>query len=153
MSDRELQRRRISRRVCQQAWVFVIRCKIQSLSVAMKLAWKVIKCQASPMFSKVRGVSQANRQFLLRRLADYPEGAIQLFFRRDIHCRFDSNTIQIIAEVRGRAAVIGYLSKEKARWLGPLMDSGRQTAVLFQGITGLNRQRGYLGCNFGYFVI
>jgi len=71
MSQKESTRRKMARAVFLQAWKYIKRSGIRTFSLALKLAWRTIRSLAHFSYSKVRGVSFANRQVLLKKLAGY----------------------------------------------------------------------------------
>ena len=155
MSQREATRRKMARTVFLKAWWFLKRINLISFSVALKLAWKTVRSMAHFNYSKVRGVSFGNRQALLKKLAGYAPDNIFLTFIREPGNPADSNAIQIVAQVRTKGqAVIGYLAKDIAALIAPILDSGKEIAVVqFCGISGTTGNNGNLGCNFCYTLL
>lgn len=151
MSDKERTRRSIVRAVCIQAWRLIKRASVNSLSLAFKLAWQIIRLKTKFYFSKVRGVTFDQRQKILMRLALYPSKDVRLSFVREPHNPFDPKAIKVVAEVKGKgAAMIGYVAKDLADRVTPEIDSGKQVLVMFEGITGSNKD--LLGCNFSFSI-
>lgn len=106
-------------------------------------------------YSKVKGVTIGNRQTLLRRLTRYAPQDVFLSFVREPNNPADPNAIQVIAGVRGKGqAVIGYVAKELAAELAPILDSGKKEAVvLFDGICSTTSYNSFLGCSFRYTTL
>ncbi len=140
------------RAVCTQAWRLIKRTSsIDNLSLAFKLAWRIIRFKIKVNFSKVRGVTFDHRQKLLKRLSLYPITDVRLIFVREPDNQYDANAIKVLAEVKGKgSAMIGYVSKEIAATLSPELDNGKQALVMFEGVTDNNS--GLLGCNFSFFL-
>ncbi|MBD5129237.1 MAG: hypothetical protein HDT43_04870 [Ruminococcaceae bacterium] len=106
-----------------------------SRSAAMVRAWITVKLRR--MEVKAVGVTRGNRQTLLERLMRYSADDITVTLRREQGNTHDSNAIQIVAAVRNKgAAVIGYINRELAAALAPLLDKGAVIASSFKAITG-----------------
>lgn len=152
MSKKELKRRLILSNVMKKAWSLFKRSTSITFSLALKLSWKSIKCTISPSFSKVKGVTFNNRQFLIKRLTKYPLDMISLSLLPEPNNEFDSNAIKIIATVKNKgSATIGYVSKELAYKFSAALISNKQIFLFLDSITGsLNS---YLGVNYSYFII
>lgn len=122
-----------------------------SRSAAMVRAW-TNKPQAVYPTVKLRkmevraaGVTHGNRQTLLERLTRYNSDDITVTLRREQSNAHDRNAIQIVAAVRNKgAAVIGYINRELAAALAPLLDKGATITSRFNAILG--GERGY---NYG----
>ena len=158
MSEKESRRRKIIKYVMIEAWrLFKKGLNIHySWSSCLILSWSKIRGKSRLYFGKVQGTTFTNedginRQSLLRRLAAYPQNMVSLFFQRDYDNSFDSNAIQVKAKVSGIKSchTIGYLKRDHAFFVAPLIDEGYDCIVVFQNITG--GQYGlYYGCNFTY---
>ncbi|MEL7566419.1 MAG: HIRAN domain-containing protein [Dehalobacterium sp.] len=155
MSQKEVKRRNVARTVFIQAWKYFKRSKISSFSFALKLAWRAVRSMVRFHYSKVKGVSMGNRQALLKRLARYAPQDVFLSFLREPDNPFDPNAIQVVAEVRNKGqAAIGYVAKELAAIIAPILDSGNKEAVvLFNGIHSTTGINSFLGCNFCYAIL
>jgi hypothetical protein len=154
MSDKERKRRDICRAVLKEAWRVFKRSSIQLFRSALLLAWKTVRCSIKIHYSKVRGVSFENRQDILRRLSYYKPQDIVLSFQSEANNPLDENAIKIIASIKGKgSAAIGYLSKEISVVVLPELKQNRQAIVMFNEITGLDRESGHLGCNFSYAIL
>lgn len=154
MSDKEKHRRRVCKAVLNEAWRVFIRTGrlIYKFSLCLKLAWKTIRSKLRLIYSKVRGVTFDNRQELLYRLAKYPASDVLLSFIREPDNPVDSNAVAIAATVVGKGtAKIGYLSKELAVEVAPILDIGKDAVVVFEGITGTSKLQ--LGCNLCFAII
>ena len=153
MSDKEAKRRKIIKQVMRKAWVTFRRCML-TWSTCLRIAWKTVRCLLTVYHSKVKGTTFNNRQRLLRRLSLYPINKITLRIERELGNLFDPNAIRIIAKVKGKGeADIGYISKELALDLAPIIDLGNTILIMIDSITGSNRSGGFLGVNFNYIVI
>ena len=117
-----------------------------SRSAAMVRAWITVKLRA--IQTKAVGVTHGNRQKLIERLTHYTPENISVTLRREKNKAHDKNAVQIVAAVRGKgSAVIGYINRELAAALAPLMDKGAAIASGFKAITG-----GGYGYNYGFNV-
>jgi hypothetical protein len=153
MSEKEIRRRKIARAVMKNAWSTFKRCML-SWSTCLKVCWRTVRFLAPIHHSKARGTTFYNRQEALRRLSLYPVRDIKLALQRDLRNQFDTNAIAIIAEVKNKGeAVVGYVSKELAVELAPIIESGHKIITILDCITGIDRREGFLGLNFSYIII
>lgn len=114
-----------------------------SRSAAMVRAWITVKLRR--MEVRAAGVTHGNRQTLLNHLTRYKPDDITVTLRREQNNAHDRNAIQIVAAVRSKgSAVIGYINRELAAALAPLLDKGAEIASSFKSIVG--GERGY---NYG----
>lgn len=114
-----------------------------SRSAAMVRAWITVKLRK--MEVRAAGVTHGNRQTLLEHLTRYRREDITLTLQREPQNAADRNAVQIIAAVRNKgAAVIGYINRELAAALAPLLDKGATIASRFNAVLG--GERGY---NYG----
>lgn len=152
MSKKEIKRRLILSNVMKKAWILFKRNSSLTFSLALKLSWQLIKCKLSPSFSKVKGVTFNNRQFLIKRLTKYPLDMISLSLLPEPDNKFDSNAIKIIATVKNKgSATIGYVSKELAYKFNTALISNKKIFIFLDSITG--SLKSYLGINYSYFII
>lgn len=106
-----------------------------SRSKAMVRAWITVKLHA--IQTKASGVTHGNRQKLLERLKRYRLDDITVTLQRERDNAQDPNAVQIVAAVRNKgAAVIGYINRELAAALAPLLDNGATIASRFMEVTG-----------------
>lgn len=106
-----------------------------SRSAAMVRAWITVKLHR--IDTKTAGVTHGNRQTLLYRLARYSAEDITITLNREPENAADSNAVQVIAAVRGKgSAVMGYLNRQLAAAIAPLMDKGKAVASSFLAVTG-----------------
>ena len=106
-----------------------------SRSAAMVQAWITVKLHS--IENKTAGVTRGNRQALLARLTRYAPEDITIKLQREQDNAADSNAVQVIAAVRGKgSAVMGYLNRQLAAAIAPLMDKGREIRSAFKAITG-----------------
>ncbi len=106
-----------------------------SRSKAMVRAWITVKLHA--IQTKAAGVTHGNRQKLLERLKRYSLDDITVTLQRERDNAHDPNAVQIVAAVRNKgAAVIGYINRELAAALAPLLDKGATIASRFMEVTG-----------------
>lgn len=101
----------------------------------MVRAWITVKLRR--MEVKAVGVTHGNRQTLLDHLTRYKPDDITVTLQREQNNAHDRNAIQIVAAVRSKgSAVIGYINRELAAALAPLLDKGATIASRFKAITG-----------------
>ncbi len=106
-----------------------------SRSAAMVRAWITVKLRA--IRTKAVGVTYGNRQTLLDHLTRYAPEDITVTLQREQGNANDPNAVRIVAAVRNKgAAVIGYINRELAAALAPLMDKGAEIVSRFKAITG-----------------
>ena len=106
-----------------------------SRSAAMVQAWITVKLRR--IETKTAGVTHGNRQKLLARLARYSAEDITITLNREPENKADRNAVQVIAAVRGKgSAVMGYLNRQLAAVVAPLLDKGKRVVSAFKAITG-----------------
>ncbi len=106
-----------------------------SRSAAMVRAWITVKLHA--IRTKAVGVTYGNRQTLLDHLTQYALEDITVTLQREQGNAYDPNAVRIVAAVRNKgAAVIGYINRELAAAIAPLMDKGAEIVSRFKAITG-----------------
>lgn len=94
-----------------------------SRSEAFKAAWRLAKLPEISV--KVKGVTFGNRQTALEHLTRYNPADVSFTVAADVHNSYDVNAVAVIAQVKNKgAAVIGYLPKELAADISPLMRAG-----------------------------
>lgn len=155
MSTKEYNRRNVARTVFKQMHKIRKRTHIYSLSIALKMAWQIIKGKIYVHHSKVRGVSFDRRQATLQTLASYSKKEVVLIPVRDINNSYDPNAIKIKVHVDDSKEdhEIGYFSKELAQILAPILDVGGIVAMIYEGIVGLEQHYKNLGVLFSYVVL
>ncbi len=118
-----------------------------SRSAAMIRAWITVKLRT--IRTKTAGVTYGKRQALLDRLTRYSSEDITIELQRESGNVYDPNAVQIIAAVRGKgSAVMGYIGRELARVIAPLLDKGKTVKAAFEEITGGHEY----GLNYGLNV-
>lgn len=102
---------------------------------AMIQAWITVKLRS--IVTRAAGVTYGNRQKLLSRLARYTAEQITITLRHERGNRFDRNAVQVVAGVKGKgSAVIGYLNRQLAAVVAPLIDKGKSVVSSFRAVTG-----------------
>lgn len=87
--------------------------------------------------TKTAGVTHGNRQKLLARLFRYSPEDITIKLQHEQDNAADKNAVQVIAAVRGKgSAIMGYLNRQLAAAIAPLLDKGKAVASSFRAITG-----------------
>lgn len=118
-----------------------------SRSAAMIRAWITVKLRT--ITTKTAGVTYGRRQGLLDRLNRYSPDDIMITLQRENGNAYDPNAVQIVAAVRGKgSAVMGYIGRELAKVIAPLLDKGKAVKADFAGITGGHEY----GLNYGLNV-
>lgn len=163
MTMKEERRRQICRYVFKKAWILKSRTStfIYSFGTCLKLSWQIVRSQLRLEFTKIVGVSfqnqhGINRQTLLKRLLRYSYKQISLYFQREPNNPIDPNAVKVIAVVSSNSQVIGssdigYLPKDHALCVAPLLDAGKQSFVFLDSIYG-NPEKSY-GCRLCYAVL
>ena len=106
-----------------------------SRSAAMVQVWITVKLRR--IETKTAGVTHGNRQKLLARLARYAPEDITIQLQREKNNPADENAVQVVAAVRGKGpAVMGYLNRQLAAAIAPLLDKGKRVVSAFKAITG-----------------
>ena len=106
-----------------------------SRSAAMIRAWITVKLRT--IHTKAAGVTFGRRQGLLDRLSRYNSEDITIKLQRETDNEHDPNAVQIIAAVKGKgSAVMGYIGRELAKVIDPLLDKGKEIKADFEAITG-----------------
>ena len=87
--------------------------------------------------TKTAGVTHGNRQKLLARLSRYSPEDITIKLQHEQDNAADKNAVQVIAAVREKgSAIMGYLNRQLAAAIAPLLDKGKAVASSFRAITG-----------------
>lgn len=106
-----------------------------SRSAAMVRAWITVKLRT--IRTNTAGVTYGRRQGLLDRLNKYSPEDITITLERENGNAYDPNAVQIVAAVRGKgSAVMGYVGRELAKVIAPLLDAGKKVTAAFEAITG-----------------
>lgn len=126
-----------------------------SRSAALTVAWNLARAK-QPEYTKVRGVTFGDRQHVLKKLARRGLADISARFQREPENPADASAVRVILvhEPSGRTYHIGYLSRERADRVAPLIDAGLRLDVMELDVTGGPggpHYRNY-GMNFAYRV-
>lgn len=122
-----------------------------SRSEAMRRAWRTVKQRV--IHTKTAGVTHGNRQALLDRLTRYSADLISITLRREPENAAAKNAVQVIAAVKGKgSAVMGYLNRQLAEAIVPLLDKGKQVLARFEEVTGGAEAYLNYGLNVGISV-
>ncbi len=118
-----------------------------SRSAAMVRAWITVKLRT--IRTKAAGVTFGKRQALIERLSRYSSEDITIRLERESGNQYDRNAVQIVAAVKGKgSAVMGYIGRELAAVIAPLLDKGKAVKAAFEEITGGHEY----GLNYGLNV-
>lgn len=99
------------------------------------------------MYTKVVGVTQPNEDGRPRQeiISDEIYNGMDLFLERDYENDYDPNAIAVLTSVYGET--IGYLSRDIAAQLAPLMDNGQLITAVVADLTGGEEGKENLGVN------
>ena len=101
---------------------------------ALRQAWAMAKRRQT---TNIAGVTYGNRQTALARLETYDIEAITVRLEREPNNPHDSNAIKVLISVNGSASYkLGYLPRQQAALLAPLLDKEIETVTKFKAITG-----------------
>lgn len=116
-------------------------------SEALKTAWQLVKgVQLS-----ARGVTFGKRQLALAHLMKYPRRLVSITLLHQAHTA-DPQAVIIVVTVHGKGSYpIGFISREWAQALAPLLDAGQTLAATFHTVTG-GREYGHFGLRFSVQV-
>lgn len=104
-------------------------------SQAFKKAWAIVK--AGTVEAKVAGVTFGNRQKALERLTHYEAEQINISLTRETENPHDNNAVAVTASVTGKGSyTIGYLNKQLAAIIAPLIDCGKAVTATFKEVRG-----------------
>jgi hypothetical protein len=126
-----------------------------SRSAALTVAWNLVRSDDLE-YTKTRGVTYDGRQDILKKLSRRGLAGITARLHREPENPADSSAIRVelVHESTGRTCHIGYLSRERADQVAPLMDAGILVEVRDLEVTGGPggpHYRNY-GLNFAYQV-
>jgi len=109
--------------------------KLKNLSTAFKRAWQIVK--GRELITKLAGVTFGNRQKALAKLQSYDAGMVNVSLVREANNEHDTNAIAVNVSVGSGAAYnLGYIPKELAVVLAPLIDKGLQLVSRFVEVRG-----------------
>ena len=122
---------------------------------ALSLAWQLARAE-EPEYTKARGVACPDRQEVLARLSRRGLWGITARLEREPGNPYDPRAVKLVLvhAATGRTFCAGYLSRERAAALAPLLDAGLAVDVDLTGVTGGpsgGRFKRY-GLNFAYRV-
>jgi len=108
---------------------------INDLSAAFRKAWQLVK--GREIVSKIAGVTFGNRQAALSNLEKYEAGNVNVTLEREADNAHDSNAIKVNVSVGSGAAYhLGYIPKDLAAMLAPLLDKGINLFARFNEVRG-----------------
>lgn len=153
MTDKERMRRKTAQMALRESWRYKKRDPVSiSLSLALTLGWAVVRSRAYVHHAKVRGVTFEGRQRVLETLSRIPEGRISIRMLHEKDNKYDENAMKIYAVLDGSyQAPVGYLQKETAKHIAPMIDQGKRCVAFCDGVTG-----GYgrhWGMNLSYVLL
>jgi hypothetical protein len=109
--------------------------KLNDLSAAFRRAWQIVK--GHELVSKISGVTYGTRQRALRKLSRYNPGIVNAMLGRDAENKYDANAVKVLVSVGDGAKYdLGFIPRELAALIAPLLDAGVELAARFRGVTG-----------------
>lgn len=118
--------------------------KIHDLSAAFIRAWQIVR--GRQLISKVSGVTYGTRQRALRKLEQYSKGMINVTLERETSNAYDANAVRVMVNVgSGGKYHLGFIPRDLAALIAPLLDKGIQLATRFHGVTGGYERRDTYG--------
>ena len=109
--------------------------KIKDLSAAFKRAWQIVKGRV--LVSKVSGVTFGNRQAALRKLDRLDTSSVNVSLEREQGNPHDTDAVKVNVSVgNGKGYHLGYVPRELASLIAPLLDKGIGLIARFKGVTG-----------------
>jgi hypothetical protein len=104
-------------------------------SEAFRKAWQLVK--AETIQTRVTGVTFGKRQKAIENLKKYDISNISISLEREADNEHDKNAIAVKATVKGKGAyIVGYINKNLAKLIAPLIDYKKQITATFQEIVG-----------------
>lgn len=109
--------------------------KLHDLSAAFRRAWQIVRWRL--LVAKVTGVTFGNRQRTLRKLETYNKGMVNVTLERDTDNNHDKNAVKVMVSVSGGIGYhLGYVPRDLAELITPLIDKGIKLAARLHGVTG-----------------
>jgi len=109
--------------------------KLNDLSAAFKRAWQIVK--GRELVSKISGVTFGNRQRALYKLEQYDPATINVTLEREAGNTHDNNAVKVNVSVGcGTGYHLGYIPKDLAAVLAPLLDKEIALTANFKSVTG-----------------
>ena len=109
--------------------------KINNLSAAFRRAWQIVK--GRELISRISGVTYGTRQRALRKLEKYNAGMINVTLQHEADNAYDVNAIRVLVNVGSGAQYhLGFLPKDLASLLAPILDKGIELVTRFKSVTG-----------------
>jgi len=109
--------------------------KVKNLSISFKRAWQIVK--GRELISRISGVTYGTRQRALRKLEKYNAGMINVTLQHEADNAYDVNAIHVMVNVGSGAHYhLGFLPRDLAELLAPLLDKGIHLAARFKSVTG-----------------
>ena len=109
--------------------------KIKDLSAAFRQAWQIVK--GRELISKVSGVTFGNRQAALKKLDKYNAADVNVTLEREVTNAYDQNAVKVNVHVGSGASYhLGYIPKDLAAVVAPILDKGIELIARFKSVTG-----------------
>ena len=109
--------------------------KLNDLSASFKQAWQIVK--GRELVSKVAGVTFNNRQAALKKLDRHEASSVNVSLEREASNPFDNNAVKVNVSVKdGKPYHLGYIPKDLAALIAPVLDKGIGLIARFKGVTG-----------------
>ena len=121
--------------------------KLNDLSASFRQAWQMVK--GRELVSKVAGVTFGNRQTALKKLDRLEASSVNISLEREAGNTFDKNAVKVNISVgNGKDYHLGYIPKDLAALIAPLLDKGISLIARFKSVTGGL----YDGMNYGALI-
>jgi len=120
---------------------------IKNLSASFKRAWSIVK--GKRLICKLSGVTFGNRQLALRKLEEHKRNSsdIKVNVKREQSNKFDENALIVEVSVNNsRAYQLGYLPKDIAKYLSPVIASVGELNASFIEVVGGYTDKPTRGC-------
>ena len=115
---------------------------------AMIKAWGIAK--NPDIDTKVKGVTVGRRQEAIAHLRRYAAADISVTLERESSNAADINAVSVVVNVKGKGSYqIGYLPRQLAAIVAPLMDAHKTVTAAFQEVRGGERAKPNYGLAIG----
>ena len=121
--------------------------KIKDLSAAFRQAWQIVK--GKELVSRISGVTFGRRQEALKRFDRHEAASVNVSLEREAGNPHDTNAVKVNVSVAGgKPFHLGYIPKDLAALIAPLLDKGISLIARFKSVTGGL----YDGMNYGALI-
>ena len=121
--------------------------RLNDLSASFKQAWQIVK--GRELVSKVSGVTYGNRQAALKKLDGHGAASVNVSLERERGNPYDADAVKVNVSVgSGKDYHLGYVPKDLAAMIAPLLDKGIDLIARFKTVTGSY----YDGMHYGALI-